>query len=117
MNYPHDNIQVQFHHIDSKFDKYKDKFCNALSQTHQLTYKMDWIWENWQIKSLPFECTFNNFNKLIEEYLKLEKLYNELSEDYTKDKEKLHNIRHAVDLFLGNDSQHRDELKQQMRLN
>jgi FkbM family methyltransferase len=112
-----DNIQVQFHHIDKKFDKYKDKFCNALSETHQLTYKIDWIWENWQIKTIPFYHDFELLNKLIDDYLRLEREHEILSQDFVKLREKQHNLKHAVDTYISTEGTNISNLKHQMELN
>lgn len=112
-----DNIQVQFHYIDSKFDRYKKKFCDVLSETHRLTYRIDWIWENWQIKSIPFYEDYESLNKLIDDYLRLEKEYEKTSKDFIKLKERHHNLKHAVSLYMGNDAQNKEELKHQMELN
>jgi len=45
------NIQVQFH--DFIVDNAKDRMNNIqkeLSKTHELTYKYEFVWENWKLK-------------------------------------------------------------------
>jgi FkbM family methyltransferase len=46
-----DNIQVQFH--DFLFDNARQRMESIqkrLSETHELTYQFDFVWENWKLK-------------------------------------------------------------------
>jgi FkbM family methyltransferase len=45
------NIQIQFHDfiIDNAFEKMRS-IQKKLSETHQLTYQYEFVWENWRLK-------------------------------------------------------------------
>lgn len=44
------NIQVQFHTFIPDCVERRDKIRKNLSETHQITYDYEFIWENWKIK-------------------------------------------------------------------
>ncbi len=45
------NIQVQFHDfVDNAVGRMKD-IQRKLSETHELTYQYEFVWENWKLKS------------------------------------------------------------------
>jgi len=44
------NIQIQFHDFVPNARKKMRTICAELAKTHQLTYKYEFVWENWQIK-------------------------------------------------------------------
>lgn len=45
------NIQVQFHrNIPSFLERY-ERIRDALNQTHQLTYDLPFVWQNWELKA------------------------------------------------------------------
>ena len=44
------NIQVQFHNIDSKSKSHMIKIREALAHTHEPTYQYEFVWENWELK-------------------------------------------------------------------
>lgn len=43
------NIQVQFHNFFPDAEKRMDTIHKRLSETHHLTYKYKFVWENWEI--------------------------------------------------------------------
>lgn len=43
-----DNIQVQFHRIEGSLHRYRI-IRAALERTHQLTFRIPWVWENWEL--------------------------------------------------------------------
>jgi FkbM family methyltransferase len=43
------NIQVQFHDFVKRAKKRMKKIEEDLSQTHHLTYRFEFVWENWEI--------------------------------------------------------------------
>ncbi|MCF7817350.1 MAG: FkbM family methyltransferase [Kiritimatiellales bacterium] len=45
-----DNIQVQFHNIDSNSRARMERIQHELAKTHQPTYQYDFVWENWELK-------------------------------------------------------------------
>jgi len=44
------NIQVQFHTFVPNFEERYEKIKHRLLQSHKLTYRYDYIWENWELK-------------------------------------------------------------------
>lgn len=44
------NIQVQFHAVVPDFQKRYDAIAGDLSQTHELTWRHPFLWENWRLK-------------------------------------------------------------------
>ena len=42
------NIQVQFHHFIDNSDQKRKLIQDRLSETHELTYNYDFVWENWE---------------------------------------------------------------------
>ena len=46
------NLQIQFHEI-SKHSKYEmEKIQSSLMNTHSITYKYEFVWENWKRKNI-----------------------------------------------------------------
>lgn len=45
-----DNIQVQFHLLEDSDERY-EKLAKRLSETHELTWRYPFVWENWTRKS------------------------------------------------------------------
>ena len=44
------NIQVQFHLFDEDINNDYETISNKLSETHNLTWRFPFVWENWQLK-------------------------------------------------------------------
>lgn len=45
------NIQVQFHQIDSlPYERWYKEISDKLTQTHSLTWRYPYCWENWRLK-------------------------------------------------------------------
>lgn len=44
-----DNFQIQFHQVGNYQEEY-DGIVKILSQTHEKTWGIDWVWENWKRK-------------------------------------------------------------------
>jgi FkbM family methyltransferase len=44
------NIQVQFHQIaGAPYEHWYSEIIKQLSKTHRLTWKYEWVWENWAL--------------------------------------------------------------------
>lgn len=44
------NLQIQFHRFVPDCIERRDKIREKLSETHELTYDYEFIWENWKLK-------------------------------------------------------------------
>jgi FkbM family methyltransferase len=44
------NIQVQYHTFIPDAEERREKINNFLQNTHECTWKYDWVWENWKLK-------------------------------------------------------------------
>jgi FkbM family methyltransferase len=44
------NLQVQFHLFDNENNQY-DSLAKKLSETHELTWRFPFVWENWVLKT------------------------------------------------------------------
>ena len=44
------NIQVQFHEFVEGYQQMYDAICERLRETHELTYRYPFVWENWKLK-------------------------------------------------------------------
>ena len=47
-----DNLQIQFHPIDSQSPGRMKAIQLALEKTHELTWRYQWVWENWKRRGL-----------------------------------------------------------------
>lgn len=46
-----ENFQIQFHLIDQDSEKEWRSIAKKLSETHEITWRMPFCWENWQLKA------------------------------------------------------------------
>ena len=44
------NFQVQFHRFVNDYEERYNTIAAALAQTHELTYRFPFVWENWRLK-------------------------------------------------------------------
>lgn len=45
------DFQIQFHRFIPECAERRERIQQTLSQTHNLTWNYDWIWENWSLKN------------------------------------------------------------------
>ena len=111
------NIQIQFHEIDRRYVLKQHEICRELNKTHRLTYKFNWIWENWQIRTLPFEYDFDDFNRLIDKYCELDRERLLLIEENNKLKENQNNLLHECNRYIAQSESDKDNILHQKELN
>jgi len=44
------NIQVQFHIFVQNAEERRERIITRLEKTHKLTWRYDWVWENWELR-------------------------------------------------------------------
>jgi FkbM family methyltransferase len=111
------NIQVQFHDIDKNYNKKLNYIRTELNKTHKLTYQFNWIWENWQIRSIPFEYDFDDFNKLIDKYCELDRERLLLIEENNKLKENQDKLLHECNRYIAQSEADKNDILHQKELN
>jgi FkbM family methyltransferase len=111
------NIQVQFHEIDKNYNKKLDYIRAELNKTHRLTYQFNWIWENWQIRTLPFEYDFEDFNKLIDKYCELDRERLLLAEENNKLKDNQDKLLHECNRYIAQSESDKNDILHQKELN
>lgn len=48
------DFQIQFHQIEGEpFEKWYRSIAQALSMSHEVTWRYEFCWENWRLKGLP----------------------------------------------------------------
>ena len=86
------NIQIQWHKFYPNAEELRKKLSEQLSKTHYLTYKIDWLWENWTLKNQKYYSAIDNFNILANDYeLKIDEIKN-LKEKIDKLNKKVYNV-------------------------
>jgi hypothetical protein len=79
--------------------------------------QFNWIWENWQIRILPFEYNFEDFNKLIDKYCELDRERLLLAEENNKLKENQDKLLHECNRYIAQSELDKNDILHQRELN